>query len=146
MLYEVYVVPGLHGMIQHFNAIQSSLSPVRKAVPAEEQRARRAIEIVDSSLARLLALVNAAQRFDNSTADLIEAPRLPTNLTHLVGEAALNVREILASRDIRLVRHLDDGVNVRAGKGMLEMVLQNILENAISFSPRGSTIAVPCPG
>ena len=31
---------------------------------------------------------------------------------------------------------------VRAGKGMLEMVLQNILENAISFSPRGSTIAV----
>jgi len=123
-------------------AIQSSLSPVRKAVSFEDQRARRALEIIDSSLARLLALVNAAQRFDNSTADLIEAPRLPTNLTHLVGEAALNVREILASRDIRLVRHLDDGVNVRAGKGMLEMVLQNILENATSFSPRGSTIAV----
>ena len=123
-------------------AIQSSLSPVRKAVPAEEQRARRAIEIIDSSLARLLALVNAAQRFDNSTADLIEAPRVPTNLTHLVGEATLNFREILASRDIRLVRQLDDGVIVRAGKGMLEMVLQNILENAISFSPRGGTITV----
>ena len=59
-----------------------------------------------------------------------------------MGEATLNFREILASRDIRLVRQLDDGVIVRAGKGMLEMVLQNILENAISFSPRGSTIAV----
>jgi two-component system sensor histidine kinase ChvG len=33
-------------------------------------------------------------------------------------------------------------VVVRAGKGMLEMVLQNILENAISFSPRGSTLTV----
>jgi two-component system sensor histidine kinase ChvG len=123
-------------------AVQSSLSPVRRAVPAEEQRARRALEIIDSSLARLLALVNAAQRFDNSTADLIEAPRVPTNLTHLVGEATLNFREILASRDIRLVRRLDDAVMVRAGKGMLEIVLQSILENATSFSPRGGAIAI----
>ncbi len=122
--------------------IRSSLSPVRKAVPTEDQRARRAIEIIDSALTRLLALVNAAQRLDNSTADLIEAPRVPTDLTHLVAEATLNCREILASRDIRLVRRLEDGVIVRAGRGVLEMVLQNILENAISFSPRGGTIAV----
>lgn len=123
-------------------AIQSSLSPVRRAVPADEPRARRALEIIDSSLVRLLGLVNAAQRLDNSTADLIEAPRVAANLTKLVGEATLNVREIMASRDIRLASQLDDGVIVRAGKGMLEMVLQNILENAISFSPRGSTITV----
>lgn len=123
-------------------AIQSSLSPVRRAVPADEPRARRALEIIDSSLVRLLGLVNAAQRLDNSTADLIEAPRVAANLTKLVSEATLNVREIMASRDIRLASQLDDGVIVRAGKGMLEMVLQNILENAISFSPRGSTITV----
>jgi two-component system sensor histidine kinase ChvG len=123
-------------------AIQSSLSPVRRAVPLEDQRARRALEIVDSSLARLLALVNAAQRFDNSTVDLIEAPRIPTNLTQLVGEATLSFREILASRDIRLIRRLDDAMVVRSAKGMLETVLQNILENAISFSPRGATIII----
>jgi two-component system sensor histidine kinase ChvG len=123
-------------------AIQSSLSPVRKSVPLEDQRARRALEIIDSSIARLLALVNAAQRFDNSTADLIEAPRVPTNLTQLVGEATLNFREIMASRDIRLIRRLDDSVVVRSAKGMLETVLQNILENATSFSPRGSTIII----
>jgi two-component system sensor histidine kinase ChvG len=123
-------------------AIQSSLSPVRKAVAIEDQRARRALEIIDSSLARLLGLVNAAQRFDQSTADLIEAPRVPTNLTQLVGEATLNFREIMASRDIRLIRRLDDAVMVRSAKGMLETVLQNILENAISFSPRAGTIII----
>jgi two-component system, OmpR family, sensor histidine kinase ChvG len=121
-------------------AIQSSLAPVRRAVAIDDQRARRALEIIDSALQRLLALVNAAQRFDNNTADLIEAPRVPTNLTQIVGEATLNFREIMASRDIRLIRRLDDAVMVRAGKGMLEIVLQNVLENATSFSPRGSTI------
>jgi two-component system sensor histidine kinase ChvG len=123
-------------------AIQSSLSPVRKAVPLEDQRARRALEIIDSAIARLLALVNAAQRFDTGTADLIEAPRVPTNLTQLVGEATLNFREITASRDIRLIRRLDDTVIVRSAKGMLETVLQNVLENATSFSPRGGSIII----
>ncbi len=115
---------------------------MRRAVTADNQRARRALEIIDSSLARLLALVTAAQRFDNSTADLVEAPRLPTNLTQLVGEAALNFREIMASRDVQLLRRLDEAVMVRAGKGMLEIVLQSILENASSFSPRGGTVIV----
>jgi len=121
-------------------AIQSSLAPVRRAVPEVDQRARRALEIIDSSLARLLGLVKAAQRFDRSTADLIEAPRVATNFTQLVGEATLNFREIMATRDIRLIRRLDEDVIVRAGRGMLEIVLQNVLENATSFSPRSSTI------
>src|SRR5262249_57799015 len=42
----------------------------------------------------------------------------------------------------RLIRRADERAIVRAGHGMLEVVLQNILENAISFSPRGSTIIV----
>ena len=103
-------------------AIQSSLSPVRKAVPSEETSAPGARSRSSTPRShRLLALVNAAQRFDNNTADLIEAPRVPTNLTQLVGEATLNFREIMASRDIRLIRRLDDAVMVRAGKGMLEI-------------------------
>lgn len=123
-------------------AIQSSLRPVRRAIPADEQRAQRAIEIIDSSLARLIDLVNAAQRIDRSTADLIEAPRRPTNLTEIIGEATLNFREIMAANDIRLIRRLDDNVIVQSAKGMLEIVLQSVLENATSFSPRGSTIVL----
>ena len=123
-------------------AIRSALEPVRRAMPGDNQRARRALEIVDSSLARLLDLVIAAQRHDLSTADLIETPRVPTDFTQLIGDAALHFREILASKDIRLIRRLDERAMVRAGPGALEVVLQNVLENAISFSPRGGTIVV----
>ncbi len=123
-------------------AVQSALRPVRRAVPEDDARARRALEIVDSSLARLLALVNAAQHYDTSAADMIEAPRVPTDLSSLVGDAARHFREILAARDIRLTRRLDERAIVRAGEGMLETVLQNVLENAISFAPNGSSIVV----
>ena len=59
-----------------------------------------------------------------------------------MGDAALHFREILATKDIRLIRRLDERAIVRAGQGMLETVLQCVLENAISFSPRGGTIIV----
>jgi two-component system, OmpR family, sensor histidine kinase ChvG len=131
-----------HSFKSPLAAIQSSLGPVKRAVVEADQRAHRALEIIDSSLTRLFALVKAAQRFDESTADLIEAPRLPTNFTQVVGEATLNFREIMATRDIRLIRRLDENVIVRAGRGMLEIVLQNVLENAASFSPRGGTIVL----
>ena len=123
-------------------AIRSALEPVRRAVPGDDQRARRALEIVDSSLARLLDLVIAAQRLDISTADLIEAPRVPGRFhpAHRRCDAAFpgDPRE----QDIRLIRRLDERAIVRAGRGMLEIVLQNVLENAISFSPRGGTIVM----
>ena len=122
--------------------IRSALEPVRRAVPEDNLRARRALTIVDSALARLLDLVIAAQRHDISTAELIEAPRVPTDFTQSVGDAALHFREILTSKDIRLIRRLDERAIVRAGQGMLEVVLQNVLENAISFSPRSGTIIV----
>ncbi len=122
--------------------IRSALEPVRRTVPPDNQRARRALEIIDSALSRLLDLVIAAQRHDNSTADLLEAPRVPTDFSQLAGDSALHFREILVARDIRLIRRLDERAIVRAGHGMLETVLQCVLENAISFSPRGGTIAV----
>lgn len=123
-------------------AIQSALQPVRRAIPEDDDRARRALKIADSSLARLLVLVNAAQRCDLSTAEMLEAPRVPTDVTQVVGESIQHFREILTDRDIRLVRRLVERAVVLAGQGMLELVLQSVLENAISFSPPGGTITV----
>ena len=123
-------------------AVQSALRPVHRAVPEQDQRARRALEIVDSSLARLLGLVNAAQRHDMGTADMIDAPRVPTELAPLVEEAARHVQEIVAAREIGLVLRLDRGIAVRTAAGMIEAALQAVLENAISFSPGGTTVTV----
>lgn len=122
--------------------IRASLEPVRRAMTPADQRATRALAIVDASVDRLQALVTAAQHLDNNAADLIEAPRSSVNLAEIVGASALQFRELMASRDMRLIRRLEPRAMVRAAEGVLEIVLQNVLENAISFTPPGGTIVV----
>ncbi|WP_178130462.1 HAMP domain-containing sensor histidine kinase [Reyranella sp. CPCC 100927] len=122
--------------------IQSAIEPIRRRLAPDDERAQRALVIIDSSIDRLKAMVNAAQRLDINTADLIDAPRRRIDLTQLVGDTLVHYRETLAGRQIRLVRRLDDKVMVRAGAGMLEVVLQNVFDNAVSFSDAGTTIIV----
>ncbi|MBX3503162.1 MAG: sensor histidine kinase [Alphaproteobacteria bacterium] len=131
-----------HSFKSPLATIRASLEPVRRAMPPTDQRAQRALEIVDASVDRLTALVMAAQHLDNNAADLIEAPRSTVNLTEIIGVSVLHFRELMASRDVRLIRRLEPRVMVRAAEGVLEIVLQNILENAISFTPPGGTIVV----
>lgn len=122
--------------------IRSALEPVRRAVPGDNGRARRALEIIDNALARVLDLVVAAQRQDIRTAALIDAPRPPVDLSRLVSDTAAPLREVVAARTIRLVEQLEAGAVVRADRALIEEVLQNVLENAVSFAPPGSAIVV----
>lgn len=123
-------------------SIRSALEPLRRTVPEDDRRARRALEIIDSALGRLFGLVVAAQRQEIGTADLIGAPRLPIDLTRLIETVTEDLGEMLNEQGVRLSTKLARAVTVLAGQGMLETVVHGVLENAVSFSPRGSTIFV----
>ena len=84
----------------------------------------------------------AAQRQEIGTADLIGAPRLPIDLTRLIETVTEDLGEMLNEQGVRLSTKLARAVTVLAGQGMLETVVHGVLENAVSFSPRGSTIFV----
>lgn len=131
-----------HSFKQPVAAIQASLECLKRMMSGENERVKRSVTLIDSSLDRLKALISAAQRLDNNTADLIEAPRLHVNLTQLVAEALLRCREIMVERRIHLTRQLDEDVVVHAGGGVLDVVVENILDNAISFSPQDGVITV----
>jgi two-component system sensor histidine kinase ChvG len=122
--------------------IQAAVEPLRRLVTSENPRVARALNLIDCSVTRLKVLVVATQHLDNNTAELIESPRSSVNLTQLVAEALLNYREIMGERSIKLIRRLDENVMVRAGKAVLDISIENILDNAISFSPDDSIITV----
>jgi two-component system, OmpR family, sensor histidine kinase ChvG len=131
--------------------IRQSLEPLRRALPKDNQRAERAIGLVEHSLDRLDGLVAAARWLDEATADLLAEPRVPVDLGRVIGElvqiqsAALVSRDltiVLVSHDLMLSVDLVPGLFVLGTEEMIECIAENLIDNAVSFAPPGSEILV----
>jgi len=131
--------------------IRQSLEPLRRVLPPENQRAQRAIGLVEYSLDRLDGLVASARSLDEATADLIAKPRVPVDLGAIVSRliqiqsaivASRDVAIILASHDLTITADLSPGLFVLGSEEMIETVFENLLDNAVSFSPPGSEILI----
>jgi two-component system sensor histidine kinase ChvG len=131
-----------HAIKTPLSIIRSALEPLKRASGDLDQRSQRAVQLIESSLARIIALVSAAQRLGNDTADFIEAPKLPINFTDVIIEAIQNARDIAADRGVKLVHYLEDDIHILAPEGVLELMIENILDNALSFSKPGGKITV----
>ena len=131
--------------------IRQSIEPLRRALAPDNQRAQRAIGVVEHSLDRLDGLVASARRLDEATADLIAKPRVPVDLGRVIGGviqvrsgilATHDVSIVLASHDLTISADLLPGLYVLGTEEMIETVVENLIENAVSFSPAGSEILV----
>lgn len=129
-----------HSLKTPLAVIRSALQPLKTKLAENDQRAQRAVQLIESSLTRLSNLISLSQRLGNDTADFIEAPKLRINLTDLLAEALQNAREIAPAKRIKFLRHLDHDLHVRAPDGILDVIIENILDNAVSFCVAGGTI------
>lgn len=120
--------------------IAQAVEPLRRAI--SEGPARRSLQVIEAAVERLDALVAASRRLDQVNADLVTPPRQKVDLSQLVGALLGSYAEPLAERTIRIERHLTPTGVVRASPELLETVIENILDNAISFSPDGGAITV----
>jgi two-component system, OmpR family, sensor histidine kinase ChvG len=131
--------------------IRQSVEPLRRALPEDNRRAQRAIGILEHSLDRLDGLVASARSLDEATADLIAEPRMPVNLGHVIGGLIQIRSAVLASREVSIVSASHDltisadllpGLFVLGSEEMIETVIENLIDNAVSFSPPGSKILI----
>jgi two-component system sensor histidine kinase ChvG len=118
------------------------MEPLKRNISSQDHRAQRAAQLIESSLSRLSTLVTTAQRLGNDTADFIEAPKRRINLTRIVTDELLQCRDLAAGRGLRFIRRIEDRVLVLSPEGILDVLVENILDNAISFSPENGTIVL----
>jgi two-component system, OmpR family, sensor histidine kinase ChvG len=131
--------------------IRQSIEPLRRSLPEDNQRAQRALGVVERSLDRLDGLVASARSLDEATADVIAEPRVPVDLGRVIGSliqirstilASRDVSIILASHDLTISADLLPGLFVLGAEEMIETVGENLIDNAVSFSPAGSEVLV----
>jgi two-component system sensor histidine kinase ChvG len=131
--------------------IRQSIEPLRRALPEENPRARRALGIVERSLDRLDGLVASARRLDEATAELIAKPLVPIDLGRVIGSliqirstllASRGVSIILASHELTISADLLPGLFVLGTEEIIETIVENLIDNAVSFSPVGCEVLV----
>ena len=131
--------------------IRQSIEPLRRALPEGNQRAQRALGVVERSVDRLDGLVASARRLDEATADVIAKPRVSIDLGRVIGSliqirstilATRDVSIILASHDLTISAELWPGLLVLGSEEMIETVVENLIDNAVSFSPAGGEVLV----
>jgi two-component system sensor histidine kinase ChvG len=122
--------------------IRQSLEPLRRALPAENSRVQRAIDTIDQSLDRLDGLIASARSLDEATADLVTEPRRRIDLQRLIGRLVDSQAGLLLRRNVRLRSELAPDTFVLGSEAIIETVLENLIDNAVSYSPAGSEILV----
>lgn len=122
--------------------IRQSLEPLKRAVETGNPRGLRAVGLIESSLDKLDGLVASSRRLDEATADLMDTPRTDVDLSSLLARMLQAHVHVLAQRRLALKGHIQPKVAVYANEEMVETVIENIFENAVSFSPDGDSIGI----
>jgi two-component system sensor histidine kinase ChvG len=120
--------------------ISQSVEPLKRVVSESDPAASRSIDLIERSVNRLDSLVGAARRMDHTMADLINPPRERINLSLLLSRMLDAYQETAHMRRVTLSHDVDPDTHVRAGEDLLETVFENILDNALEYSPEGGTI------
>jgi len=131
-----------HALKTPIAVIAQSVEPLKQAVPAEATVARRSIQLIERAVMRLDAMVNAYRDLENAAADLIFPTRNATDLSALLRTSLPAYENILAAQGKRLVMRVDDGVVALASDELMEPVIENLLENAASFTPENGAVEV----
>ncbi|MBI1209005.1 MAG: sensor histidine kinase [Azospirillum sp.] len=130
-----------HAFKTPLGIIAQSLEPLRRRI-GDDPRGLRSLELIDRSLERLDGLVTAARALDETLADTINPPLERVPLSDLVADLVAEYSEAHDPAAIRFAAGIDPGCVVTGASPLVEVVLQNLLDNAVSFSPAGGTIEV----
>jgi two-component system sensor histidine kinase ChvG len=122
--------------------IRQSLEPLKRAIEPGNQRGLRAIGLIESSLDKLDGLVASSRRLDEATADLMDMPCSDIDLSSLLARLLKSHTPVLARRRLVLKGHIAPKVVVHANEEMVETVVENLLDNAMSFSPEGESVGI----
>lgn len=123
-------------------AIAQSVEPLKRSLAPNDERAHRALQLIEQATARLDALVNAARQMDEAIADLIRPPREPVDLSHLLRRMLDAYCEGARMAAKRIRGEIVQGIIVAGSEDMFEIIIENLLDNALSFAPPASEITV----
>lgn len=130
----------IHALKTPVATIGQLVVPLRQTVPQGDDRSREALDGISRSLDKIDRIISAGRRMDWMIADLLDPRRQRLNISDLLNDAVVDYEDELELAGITLERNIAPGVHVRGAERLFDAILGNLIENAISFSPRDGRI------
>ena len=131
-----------HALKTPLAVIAQSVEPLKRALPPDDATASRSLQLIEHSVAKLDAMVSAQRDLDHAGADLIYPMRQPMDLSRFLRDMLPAYEAALAGQGKRLIALVDPHVQAFVNEDMMEPVIENLLENAASFTPAGGVIEI----
>jgi two-component system sensor histidine kinase KdpD len=109
--------------------------------PMDERSRRRLLETAHDEAQRLARLVRNLLDMTRLEAGALKVRKEPQSLEEVVGAALTRLEDRLAGREVTTDLH-DDVQHVPFDPVLVEVVLINLIENALKYSPPGAPLAV----
>ena len=128
------------------HAFKGPIAIIRQAVEPLRRRQRpedwEPLEAIGIALERLDGLVQSARALDSAAAELLDQQPERTDFSALLAALAENVGQSAFLRGVRIDSAIEPGIFVLAPAEALETIVENLVDNAISFSPAGATVSI----
>ncbi|MEX2617915.1 MAG: HAMP domain-containing sensor histidine kinase [Alphaproteobacteria bacterium] len=132
-----------HAMKTPIGVLVQAVEPIRKSLQKEDERGHRSVERMELAIDRLVRIIDRNRRFGEITAEALNPSREILDLNHVVEDLVEEIRRGLPtdapSLDLNITRHT---VLVRSNRNLIVSALDNLIENAISFSEAGGRVRV----
>lgn len=131
-----------HALKTPIAVIQQSLEPLRSAQTKLDEHAAISIDVIEKATQRLDTLVSAARTLDTVAADSLSAVRESVDVTQILRHLVESYVPVAANKGVRIDLRAQELLRAIASTEMIETVLENLIENALSFAPEGTAIVV----
>ena len=131
-----------HALKAPLAVIAQAIEPLKRATSASDHQAQRSLELIERSVARLDLLVSAARDLEEVAAEVISANSRPIDLSGYLARLVAAFEPTLNAEGKHLASDISRGVQAYATEEAVESIIENLLENAASFTQSGGTVSV----
>jgi two-component system sensor histidine kinase ChvG len=131
-----------HALKAPLAVIMQAVEPLKREFQSVSGGSHRSIELIERSVARLCALVNAARELDKTGAEIVYSQKRRMDMSKFLQRLLSSYGAGLESKGKKLRVSIEPNISVLANEDLLESVVENLLENASSYAPLDSVIEV----
>lgn len=129
-----------HALKAPLAVIAQSVEPLKRAIGTANAGAVRAVHLIESSVARLDTLVTSARDLEQAGADAMFPERRQMDLSSFLKRLVVGHEAALSLQGKRLNARIEDNISAYANEELIETVVENLVDNAASYTPKSEVI------